>query len=126
MSEFRYAWNNDDLSSTTSMLSPRAVVRLPWDVPAVGKTDAALSLERLMPKVGALQMSILDFDISVQNAKIVTLGERVDDVFVITDANNQELSDPQLCERLQQTIIDTLSSTQPTGQEYSSPIAIGP
>lgn len=64
MSELRYAWNNDDLSSTTSMLSPRAVVRLPWDMPAVGKTDAALSLERLMPKVGALQMSILDFDIS--------------------------------------------------------------
>ena len=46
------------------MLSPRAVVRLPWDMPAVGKTDAALSLERLMPKVGELQMSILDFDIS--------------------------------------------------------------
>ena len=29
-------------------------------------------------------------------------------------------------QRLQQTIIDTLSSTQPTAQEYSSPIAIGP
>ena len=64
MSELRYAWNNDDLSSAASMLSPRAVVRLPWDMPAVGKTDAALSLERLMPKVGELQMSILDFDIS--------------------------------------------------------------
>ena len=64
MSELRYAWNNDDLSSAASMLSPRAVVHLPWDMPAVGKTDAALSLERLMPKVGELQMSILDFDIS--------------------------------------------------------------
>ena len=50
----------------------------------------------------------LDFDISVQNARIVTLGERVDDVFVITDADNQPLSDPQLCERLQNTIIRTL------------------
>ena len=77
----------------------------------------------LLARMGRI---FLDFDISVQNAKIVTLGERVDDVFVITDANNQALSDPQLCERLQQTIIDTLSSTQPTGQEYSSPIAIGP
>ena len=76
----------------------------------------------LLARMGRI---FLDFDISVQNAKIVTLGERVDDVFVITDANNQALSDPQLCERLQQTIIDTLSSTQPTGQEYSSSIAIG-
>ena len=57
---------------------------------------------------------------------LARLAKRVDDVFVITDANNQALSDPQLCERLQQTIIDTLSSTQPTAQEYSSPIAIGP
>lgn len=77
----------------------------------------------LLARMGRI---LLDFDISVQNAKIVTLGERVDDVFVLTDADNQALSDPALCESLQQTIIDTLSSTQPTEQAYSSPIAIGP
>ncbi|MEH6687483.1 MAG: [protein-PII] uridylyltransferase [Halopseudomonas sabulinigri] len=77
----------------------------------------------LLARMGRI---LLDFDISVQNAKIVTLGERVDDVFVLTDADNQALSDPALCERLQQNIIDTLSSTQPTEQAYSSPIAIGP
>ena len=60
----------------------------------------------LLAKMGKI---FLDFDISVQNARIVTLGERVDDVFVLTDADNQPLSDPQLCQRLQSTIIRTLS-----------------
>ena len=60
----------------------------------------------LLAKMGKI---FLDFDISVQNARIVTLGERVDDVFVLTDAHNQPLSDPLLCQRLQSTIIRTLS-----------------
>ena len=47
----------------------------------------------------------------MQNAKIVTLGERVDDVFVLTDANNHALSDPELCRRLQDTIIETLGNS---------------
>lgn len=59
----------------------------------------------LLAKMGKI---FLDYDISVQNAKIVTLGERVDDVFVITDAQDEPLSDPQLCARLQRTIIETL------------------
>lgn len=59
----------------------------------------------LLAKMGKI---FLDYDISVQNAKIVTLGERVDDVFVITDAHDEPLSDPQLCARLQRTIIKTL------------------
>jgi len=101
-----------------------------------GAYDAVLEADRELwnRRVGEEQQMmlarmgriLLDFDISVQNAKIVTLGERVDDVFVLTDADNQALSDPALCESLQQTIIDTLSSTQPTEQAYSSPIAIGP
>ncbi|RHW21643.1 [protein-PII] uridylyltransferase [Pseudomonas jilinensis] len=62
----------------------------------------------LLARMGRI---FLDFDISVQNAKIVTLGERVDDVFVLTGADNQALSDPQLCQRLQQTIVATLSDS---------------
>jgi [protein-PII] uridylyltransferase len=62
----------------------------------------------LLARMGRI---LLDFDISVQNAKIVTLGERVDDVFVLTDANNHALSDPELCSRLQNTIIETLGNS---------------
>ena len=60
----------------------------------------------LLAKVGKI---FLDFDLSVQNAKIATLGERVEDVFYVTDANNQPLSDPELCSRLQQAMVQQLS-----------------
>ncbi|MDL2425305.1 ACT domain-containing protein, partial [Pseudomonas sp. BAgro211] len=52
----------------------------------------------LLARIGGL---FLDFDLSVQNAKIATLGERVEDVFFVTDAHNQPLSDPELCKRIQ-------------------------
>ncbi|WP_417775225.1 [protein-PII] uridylyltransferase [Stutzerimonas xanthomarina] len=60
----------------------------------------------LLARVGQL---FLDFDLSVQNAKIATLGERVEDVFFVTNADNQPLSDPQLCMRLQQAMIKQLT-----------------
>src|SRR5690554_5115808 len=60
----------------------------------------------LLARIGKI---FLDFDISLQNAKITTLGERVEDVFFITDANNQPLSDPELCARLQRAIVEQLA-----------------
>ncbi|MGK9065216.1 [protein-PII] uridylyltransferase [Stutzerimonas chloritidismutans] len=60
----------------------------------------------LLARIGQL---FLDFDLSVQNAKIATLGERVEDVFFVTNADNQPLSDPQLCIKLQQAMIKQLS-----------------
>ncbi|MDT3709546.1 MAG: [protein-PII] uridylyltransferase [Pseudomonadaceae bacterium] len=59
----------------------------------------------LLARVGQL---FLAFDLSVQNAKIATLGERVEDVFFVTNADNQPLSDPQLCAQLQQALIAQL------------------
>ncbi|MDL5601390.1 [protein-PII] uridylyltransferase [Bacillus subtilis] len=60
----------------------------------------------LLARIGRI---FLDFDLSLQNAKIATLGERVEDVFFITDADNQPLSDPELCQRLQAAIVSQLS-----------------
>lgn len=60
----------------------------------------------LLARIGKI---FLDFDLSLQNAKIATLGERVEDVFFITDAHNQPLSDPELCARLQDAIVQQLS-----------------
>lgn len=50
----------------------------------------------------------LQFDILLQNAKIATLGERVEDVFFITDNDGEPLSDPELCEALQREICEQL------------------
>ncbi|MNM75872.1 Bifunctional uridylyltransferase/uridylyl-removing enzyme [compost metagenome] len=63
----------------------------------------------LLARLGRI---FLEFDLSLQNAKIATLGERVEDVFFITDADNQPLSDPQLCSRLQEAIVQQLQAGQ--------------
>jgi [protein-PII] uridylyltransferase len=60
----------------------------------------------LLARVGKI---FLEFDLSLQNAKIATLGERVEDVFFLTDENHQPLSDPQLCSRLRDAIVEQLS-----------------
>ena len=60
----------------------------------------------LLARIGQL---FLEFDLSVQNAKIATMGERVEDVFFVTDADNQPLSDLQFCMRLQQALVKQLT-----------------
>ncbi len=72
----------------------------------------------LLARIGRI---FLDFDLSLQNAKIATLGERVEDVFFVTDAHNQPLSDPELCTRLQEAIVLQLSD-DPGKKTESQPI----
>jgi [protein-PII] uridylyltransferase len=50
----------------------------------------------------------MDFDIHLLNAKISTLGERVEDIFFIADSEGKPLSDATTCERLQQEIREQL------------------
>ncbi|RNL61482.1 [protein-PII] uridylyltransferase [Zhongshania marina] len=44
------------------------------------------------------------YHIQLQNAKIATLGERVEDVFFVTDENQRPIDDAKLCEEIQQAI----------------------
>jgi [protein-PII] uridylyltransferase len=44
------------------------------------------------------------YGIQLQNAKITTLGERVEDVFFITDSHQRPIEDPELCEQIQRAI----------------------
>ena len=74
-------------------------------------TDAAKDhsvLEVLTPDRPGLLARIgkifFDYSIHLQNAKITTLGERVEDVFFITDKNQQPIDDPELCEAIQNAI----------------------
>ncbi len=55
----------------------------------------------LLARIGSI---FVEFGISVRKAKIASIGERVEDYFFITDANEQPISDPELCHRLQDTI----------------------
>ncbi len=50
----------------------------------------------------------VEFGIRIHNAKIATLGERVEDVFFITDQEGKPLSDPAFCASLQDVICEQL------------------
>jgi [protein-PII] uridylyltransferase len=58
----------------------------------------------LLARIGKI---FIDHDVELQNAKIATLGERVEDVFFITK-NQQPISDETLCQSIQQAICKEL------------------
>jgi len=60
----------------------------------------------LLARMGQIFM---DYDLSLEAAKILTEGERVDDIFYLTDNNGDPISDPELCKRLQDTVIEALT-----------------
>lgn len=52
----------------------------------------------------------LDFGVNLRAAKIATLGERVEDIFYITDRNKNPLTDAELCNDLCATICRELDA----------------
>ncbi|PCM43444.1 [protein-PII] uridylyltransferase [Marinobacter sp. ANT_B65] len=63
----------------------------------------------LLARVGQV---LLDHRIRLSNAKIATLGERVEDVFFVTDEHGRPISDPSVCSALQQDLCKMLDDTQ--------------
>ena len=66
---------------------------------------AAADRPGLLARIGRVFVA---FNIELQAAKIQTLGERVEDVFFITDQHQQPITDPELCDLIQRTIRDEL------------------
>ena len=62
----------------------------------------------LLARIGSV---LAELDIAVLNARIATLGERVEDVFFVSDRNGEPVSDPALCERLQQRLKEELNNS---------------
>ncbi|MBV1788806.1 [protein-PII] uridylyltransferase [Marinobacterium sp. D7] len=59
----------------------------------------------LLARIGQI---FVEFGITLRKAKIANVGERVEDFFFITDRNDQPISDPELCQKLQQAICHQL------------------
>ncbi len=51
--------------------------------------------------------AFIEFDINIENAKIMTIGERAEDVFYVVDENNQPLSD-DVRERVRERLVGEL------------------
>lgn len=112
---------SDILGSETATSTPPAR-RTPRKMKSFSiPTETRMSVDKVK-NVSVLEVSTLDrpgllarlgrifvsFNIELQAAKIQTLGERVEDVFFITDDRQQALTDPKLCNALQRTICDEL------------------
>jgi [protein-PII] uridylyltransferase len=48
------------------------------------------------------------FEVNVHNAKIANIAERVEDFFYLTNADNQPITDPEICEQLTSEICKEL------------------
>jgi [protein-PII] uridylyltransferase len=59
----------------------------------------------LLARVGQI---FVDHHVQLQNAKIATLGERVEDVFFLTDVDQQPITDPERCDAIVKAIRETL------------------
>ncbi len=60
----------------------------------------------LLARMGKLFM---EYELSLDTAKIFTEGEKVDDIFYLKDKNGQPISDPDFCRELQDAVIETLT-----------------
>ncbi|RLA42090.1 MAG: [protein-PII] uridylyltransferase [Gammaproteobacteria bacterium] len=57
-----------------------------------------------------LSQIFMRFNLHLHSAKIATLGERVEDVFYLTDENDQAIKDLDLCREIEQTICRELNT----------------
>lgn len=53
----------------------------------------------------------LEFNLSLVSAKIITQGERIEDVFFLTDNQGHSLTDPELCAKLQEALVAQLATS---------------
>lgn len=59
----------------------------------------------LLARIGRI---FVELKIELQGAKIQTLGERVEDVFFITDSQHQAIRDPELVAAIERRICEAL------------------
>ena len=105
----------DNYSEVISRRTPRRLKYFSMPTRTSLSTDPLHScsvLEVISPDRPGLLACIgrifMQFDLQLLNAKITTLGERVEDIFFIADNKGQPLNDPTLAEQLQREICERL------------------
>ncbi|MFT4768365.1 MAG: [protein-PII] uridylyltransferase [Glaciecola sp.] len=106
-------------NSIPSRLTPRRVRSFQLDTETTMRVDPArevsvlevISLDRpgLLARIGEV---FVEFGVICEAAKIQTLGERVEDVFFVTDLQRQPILDAALAERIQLSIRNKLDAQE--------------
>lgn len=106
-------------SNITSRLTPRRVRSFRLETETSMRIDPVrgvsvlevISLDRpgLLARIGEV---FVDFGLICEAAKIQTLGERVEDVFFVTDIQRQAITNETLAERIQSAIRDKLDAQE--------------
>jgi len=68
----------------------------------------------LLARIGKI---LLEHQVRLVSAKIATLGERVEDVFFVTDEAGNPLSDADVCHRLQEALCQQLDEVSGAGEK---------
>ena len=75
----------------------------------------------LLAQLGRIFMR---FDLHLHSAKIATLGERVEDVFYLTDTDDQPITDEALCRKIEATICSELDSRNLEDTSSGAPLEL--
>jgi [protein-PII] uridylyltransferase len=112
--------NPEQYLSIISKITPRKIRLLSTPTTTKFSYDDVLGLSvleiiapdrpGLLAKIGKI---FLEFKVLLQNAKIATLGERVEDVFFITDHQKNPIHDLALADKIQQAICKELDIKNP-------------
>jgi len=96
-----------DYRNIVKRRTPRELKQFPTPTQASISTDISSGhtiLEVISPDRTSLLATIglifMDMDVNLINARITTLGERIEDIFIIADENDEPLTDPQFCQNL--------------------------
>ena len=103
----------DDQHISRGKLTPRRLKQLPVPTQtAITTVNQHSTLEVITADRPGLLAVIagvcIERDVRIRSAKITTLGERVEDVFVVEDAHGNPITDPTLIAELQDDIRKTI------------------
>jgi [protein-PII] uridylyltransferase len=103
---------DNDISNKRTIMELAAGDR-PGLLSTVGQTFIEFGMELaagdrpgLLSTVG---QTFIEFGINIETAKILTIGERAEDVFYIVDENNRRLTD-EVCDSLRERLVERLDA----------------
>jgi [protein-PII] uridylyltransferase len=99
--------HNRRIPRVLKQFSVRTTVAISNDVNADQSIVEVIAADR-QGLLAIIANIFVDLEIDLVSAKITTLGERVEDIFYVVNANNQAIRDQSLCETLQQRICEEL------------------